>query len=148
LELNISTDDSVIVYINGTEVLRHNFPNGSIDANTLATKNVEGQTEMVFFSYDIPKTDFRNGKNVISVEVHQFSRTSNDVGFDFELKNRSMKVNPPATTCASVNDAHISCFTFLMPIQKVDTLGIPFSHAFQVIFSQGETYTKGGGTVP
>ncbi len=143
LELNLMCDDGAVVYVNGTQVLRHNMPTGVIDSNTLATKNVEGMAEMVFFTYDIPKTAFRNGKNVVALEVHQNSATSSDAGFDIEIKNRTMAVPTLGAACNNPNDLHISCFNSLMPIDKVDSMGIPSTHTFQRLVKDGDLYTNG-----
>lgn len=143
LELNLMCDDGALIYVNGTQVLRHNMPTGPTDSNILATKNVEGMTEMVFFTFDIPKTAFRNGKNVIAVEVHQNSSTSSDAGFDLEIKNRTMAIPVLGAACSNPNDLHISCFNSLMPIDKVDSMGIPSTHTFQRLVKDGDLYTNG-----
>ena len=143
LELNIMNDDGAIVYVNGTQVLRHNMPTGAVDSSTLATKNVEGMAEKVFFTYDIPKTAFRNGKNVIALEVHQHSVSSSDAGFDIEIKNRTMAIPRLGAACDNPNDKHISCFNSVMPIDKTDSMGIPATHTFQRLVKEGDTYTNG-----
>ncbi len=143
LELNIMCDDGAVVYVNGTQVLRHNMPTGVIDSNTLATKNVEGMAEMVFYTYDIPKTAFRNGKNVVALEVHQNSATSSDAGFDIEIKNLTMAIPTLGAACTNPNDLHISCFNSIMPIDKVDSMGIPSTHTFQRLVKDGDLYSNG-----
>ncbi|MEY3982806.1 MAG: hypothetical protein RL160_363, partial [Bacteroidota bacterium] len=145
LELNIMHDDGAVVYINGNEVLRVNMPAGAIDSNTLSLGIKEGMQEMLYYSYDIPKTALRNGKNVIAVEVHQRSGNSSDLGFDLELKNRSMRIPPLGQLCQSANDNYISCFRSILPIDHVDSMTIPASHNFQSIFGQGDAYSVGGG---
>ena len=144
LELNLTCDDGALVFVNGVEVLRRNLPAGSIDSNTMATANVEGMKEMVKYSFDIPKTAFRNGKNVIAVEVHN-GANMRDLSFDIEIVNRTMRANAPALGCNGPNDAYISCFGSILPIEKVDSVGFPSVHAFQKIFEQGQPYTVGSG---
>jgi len=145
LELNIMHDDGAIVYFNGTEVLRLNMPAGPVDSSTRATINKEGMQEQLLFSYDIPKTRLRSGKNVIAVEIHQQSASSSDIGFDMELKNRSMRIPQLGQICNSPNEPFITCFNSILPIDHVDSMNIPKSHKFQSIFGQGDAYTVGGG---
>jgi hypothetical protein len=85
-------DDGAVAYLNGTEVYRsQNLPNGTISHNTLATggfwdsAEVTGANESIFFPLSILVTSLKPGQNVLAVEVHQYSPTSDDLGFDFEL---------------------------------------------------------------
>jgi hypothetical protein len=144
LELNLTCDDGALIFVNGIEVLRRNLPAGMVDSNTMATANIEGMKEMVKYSFDIPKTAFRNGKNVIAVELHNGSN-ANDMGFDIEIVNRTMRANAPALGCNGPNDSYISCFGSILPIEKVDSMGFPAVHAFQKIFEQGQSYVGGTG---
>lgn len=144
LELNLICDDGAIVYVNGTEVLRRNMPTGAVDSSTLATRSVEGTHEMIKFSFDIPKTAFRLGKNIVAVEVHNHQSKA-DLGFDIEIKNRSMKPIAAYFGCNGSNENYISCFPSLVPTEKVDSTGIPTNHNFQSIFAQGDAYSVGGG---
>lgn len=148
LEMNVLADDGVIVYVNGTEVFRRGMPSGVIANNTKATTRSEGALETVYFLKDIPKTLLKNGVNIIAAEVHQFDSVSSDLTFDLELKNRTSVANPPASTCTSSTDAHIACFTSVLPTDQVDTLAIPSTHSFQAIFKQGDPYKNQAGTIP
>ncbi|MFN4082636.1 MAG: alkaline phosphatase PhoX [Bacteroidia bacterium] len=84
LILRIRRDDGIIVYINGTEVLRDNMPTGTIMHTTLALSDVHGPAENIYFEYRIPNT-LVNGLNTIAVELHQFAANSNDKIFDMEI---------------------------------------------------------------
>lgn len=148
LEMNVLADDGFVIYINGTEVFRRAMPTGAIDFTTKANKRSEGAMESVFYLKDIPKTLLKNGVNIIAAEVHQYDSVSSDLTFDLELNNRTNVGNAPALACTGSGDTHISCFTSLLPTDQTDTVGIPASHAFQAIFSQGETYKNQAGTVP
>jgi tyrosinase len=80
LHMACKADDGVIVYLNGTVILRRNMPDGQVDYETAALEPVVGVDEEVFFSSDI--SGFKNllqpgGGNVIAAEVHQ-ARSSND----------------------------------------------------------------------
>ena len=93
LQLRLLVDDGAVVYVNGREVARTGMPAGAITAATLASTTVSGEQENVFLPYDFgPEAllDVRpgalaRGRNVLAVEVHQASRTSNDVSFAAEL---------------------------------------------------------------
>ena len=85
ININLKRDDGAVVYINGNEVLRSNMPEGEILFDTFASSSVSGNEEDIFFNYPIASNDFIQGDNLIAVELHQYSRTSSDVSFDFEL---------------------------------------------------------------
>lgn len=83
----IRRDDGVVVYVNGVEVIRDNMPAGVVTNTTTASAAVDGANETNYFTFNLPKTIFQNGINRISVEVHQSSVTSSDLGFDMYIKN-------------------------------------------------------------
>lgn len=83
----IRRDDGVVIYVNGVEVLRDNMPGSAISYTTTASNAVDGTNETTYFTFNQPKTIFQNGINRISVEVHQSSATSSDLGFDLYIKN-------------------------------------------------------------
>ncbi len=86
LKISILRDDGAVVYINGNEVARSNMPQGTINYNTTAAHTVGGSDENTFFEYQVPSSVLVSGDNVIAVEVHQRSRTSSDLSFDFKLE--------------------------------------------------------------
>lgn len=82
--LNFTYDDSVIIYLNGSEIARENigvnpafddFADGNEDDN--ATRTL------------LPSV-FVAGPNTFAVEIHQASSTSSDISFDLDLTG-----NPP-----------------------------------------------------
>ncbi|MFD2512318.1 Ig-like domain-containing protein [Pontibacter locisalis] len=83
--LNIKRDDGVIVYINGSEVIRDNMPSGTVSYNTLASSNIYPDNGTTPIGYRIDPKAFASGNNIIAVEVHQSSATSLDIAFDLEL---------------------------------------------------------------
>ena len=85
LKVEILRDDGAVVYINGTEVVRSNMPDGNITYLTHAAHTVAGGAEDQFFVYQIPSSYLVQGNNVVAVEIHQRSPTSSDVSFDFKL---------------------------------------------------------------
>jgi hypothetical protein len=72
-DLNISLvrDDGAVVYLNGTEVMRSNMPDGAIGFNSQPLEAVGSNDENRYFQQSIPSALLVNGKNVIAVEVHQ-----------------------------------------------------------------------------
>jgi hypothetical protein len=84
--IRIKRDDGVIVYINGTEVLRQNFNEGTIAYNTLAYQAVATPEEGQLLEQILPPALFLSGSNTIAVEIHQNAANSSDLSFDLELK--------------------------------------------------------------
>ena len=76
-------DDGAVFYVNGQEVTRSNMPAGPINAATLAEDSVRNATIAMSGGFDA--TILRDGINTLAVEVHQQTRTSNDVVFGTEL---------------------------------------------------------------
>jgi len=90
--MNIYRDDGIVVYVNGTEVLRDNMPGGPIAHGTFAsTCAADGGDAINTFS--IPSSAFVAGTNVIAVEVHQCAAVSGDLVFGMELIGK-----PPGNT--------------------------------------------------
>ncbi len=85
LFLRLKRDDGAAVYLNGTEVRRINLPGGAVTSSTLATRDVDGLEEKVFFPIAIDPRLLRQGSNTIAVEVHQNALDSADLTFDLEL---------------------------------------------------------------
>lgn len=84
--MRIKRDDGVVVYVNGTEVLRQNFNEGSISNTTLAYQAVATTEEGQVLEQILLPAQFSNGNNTIAVEVHQNAANSSDLSFDLELK--------------------------------------------------------------
>lgn len=81
LSVRVKRDDGVVVYLNGTEVLRNNMPAGTIAYATLASGN--GDEGIV--TGCVPQSLLVAGRNVIAAEVHQVAATSSDLSFDLAL---------------------------------------------------------------
>ena len=95
LEAALVRDDGAVAYINGKEILRSNMPQGNIRYDTLASVTVGGEEESAFQPFTVDPVLLVEGKNVIAVEVHQTSRTSSDISFDFELRGKGSGENQP-----------------------------------------------------
>ena len=86
LSLELVRDDGVVVYLNGTEILRNNLPTGTITYQTRASRDISDRNEeMAWTSYALSPSLLKNGENVIAVEVHQSAPNSDDLSFNLEL---------------------------------------------------------------
>ena len=85
LTLNVKRDDGIVVYLNGTEIVRDNMPAGTITYQTLASTGAgdDGQSFIPFT--DLPVGLLNAGVNTLAVEVHQNSLASSDLSFDCRL---------------------------------------------------------------
>lgn len=140
--LNMFLDDGAIIYVNGVESNRINLPIGAITYTTTAPTAV-GTASWV--NYSINKTLFKNGNNVIAVEVHQQAITSSDMNFELEL------MESPATPLAGggCTDQNMGCFTSVAAsCQSPGLIVLPSTHTFQVLAQQGDPYQTGGGSMP
>ena len=81
--LNYKVDDGFVVYINGTEAARYNMPSGNVNFNTWSS--TYANSTPFEGSLNIKGSLFKEGSNLICVEVHQCSATSSDVYFDASL---------------------------------------------------------------
>ncbi len=89
IRFNLVRDDGAVIYVNGTEVARQNMPTTTITYTTGAAANVGGAAETTIYPSTVscftPTSPFKNGANVIAVEVHQDLNTSSDLAFDLEM---------------------------------------------------------------
>ncbi len=84
LVLDLIRDDGAVVYLNGVEVHRSNMPSVS-DSSTLASSDVVGTDEYTFLQVPLDASALVAGDNVLAIEVHQSSPTSDDLAFDAAL---------------------------------------------------------------
>jgi hypothetical protein len=82
LIVQILADDGAVVYLNGTEIVRVNMPEGTVTGTTLASANPVD--ENAFLTFAIKGAPLRAGENLIAVEIHQVSGSSSDVSFDLK----------------------------------------------------------------
>lgn len=141
--LGLRRDDGAIVYINGVEVVRDNMPATGVDYLTNSSTIISGSDETAFNIYRLPKTVLRNGRNQIAVEIHNRDGQSSDLGFDLFIEDQP--IFNPGVSCT---DEHIGCFTSITPTSQTKNLIIPSEHKFQMIFKQGEAYTKTSTGLP
>jgi len=92
LQLRMLYDDGAVVYLNGVEVARARMPAGAIDSQTRAG-SASGEEETRFDTFTFgPGKPFHvrrsllvPSRNVLAVELHQASPSSNDLSFVAEL---------------------------------------------------------------
>ncbi len=69
LKLDLAVDDGAVVWLNGTEVYRHNMPVGGVTYATPAASTV-GNAPLLT-NIPLPAGNLIAGNNVLAVEVHQ-----------------------------------------------------------------------------
>lgn len=92
--LKLLRDDGARIHLNGKEVIRDNMQRWWIDSYATSEDTIAGIEESTWYSFVLNPAMFRNGENVLAVEIHQASGTSSDISFDLELLARS---NQPGT---------------------------------------------------
>lgn len=86
LVLQIRSDDGVVVYLNGTEVARHNLPGGQVTPQTTAINALGGVLERLYQRFTFPADRLKPGTNLLAVEVHQANPRSTDLFLDLVLR--------------------------------------------------------------
>ena len=85
LTLRAQRDDGIVVYLNGSEVWRHNMPAGAVGYETQASGAAGGAGETTWYAVTLGSGLLAEGTNVVAAELHQVNATSSDLGFDLEL---------------------------------------------------------------
>ncbi|MDG2124116.1 MAG: immunoglobulin domain-containing protein, partial [Verrucomicrobiales bacterium] len=110
IEIRYRRDDGVVIYVNGTEVVRDNMGAGTINRDSAAVGNAadDGAT---FASAIIPKSVIKEGNNIIAAELHQSLPagggglvTSSDTVFDLVLAGVSLADSATYTLSATNAD--------------------------------------------
>jgi S1-C subfamily serine protease/peroxiredoxin len=86
LILRMQVDDGAVVFLNGTEVLRHNVTAASGNALHIAPA---AETDLII---ELDPGCLQAGTNLIAVEVHQCDPQSADLLFDLSLSSRPFDV--------------------------------------------------------
>ena len=72
-------DDAAAVYLNGKQIYRDSNLSSNARHTTYATSTIVDETAYAVF--EVAGSRLANGKNVVTAEVHQASRTSSDLSF-------------------------------------------------------------------
>ena len=83
LAVRLRRDDGAVVYLNGEELFRDNMPEGVVQYSTYALSQVPDENE--FVQRWVNPNRLRPGANDLSVEIHNSSAQSMDIGFDLAL---------------------------------------------------------------
>jgi hypothetical protein len=100
LAFRVLRDDGCIAYLNGMEIFRMNMPTGTVTFNTYVAglQAVGGSDESRYYPTYVGPALLRDGANVVAVELHQATGTS-DAGFDLGLSGIAIPpVNVPPLT--------------------------------------------------
>ena len=82
----VRSDDGIVIYLNGDELLRNNMPDGAIDHKSLALKPLGSIAERLYRRFHVPASTLGPGINVVAVEVHQADARSSDEYLDISLR--------------------------------------------------------------
>ncbi len=91
LNMELIVDDGAVMYLNGAEIGRANMPPGVLQYSDTATESHSSGTSKetdINYGWDenvVSASGLAMGKNVMAVEVHNYSMTSTDLGFDFQM---------------------------------------------------------------
>ena len=85
LQISNVVDDGAVFYINGAEVARFNMPSGAVTTNTPGGGGVTDAVWALPTPSTLSVTNLRVGENVIAVEVHNTTPTSQDMIFGMRL---------------------------------------------------------------
>ena len=106
LQLTTRADDGIVLYVNGTEVLRHNIDEGTVGVGTYANKAVSaGSAVDNPLTLTIPGYLITDGTNVITASVHSNYRSTPSHSFDLEATaTLGTQPTPPAAARTPGND--------------------------------------------
>lgn len=85
LQLDLQRDDGILVFLNGSEILRDNLPAAPLAPNALASAAISGPAESAWSRFLLPSSALRSGPNLLAVQLHQSAPNSSDLGFDLRL---------------------------------------------------------------
>ncbi|MCK4749203.1 MAG: CotH kinase family protein, partial [Bacteroidales bacterium] len=122
--LNLLRDDGARVFVNGLEMIRDNMQRWSVGAYSPAAETVNGLLESTWFSYSLNPAMFRNGENVIAVEIHQSAGTSSDISFDLQLAAHSNRRVTQETVYENELDLELLDDTELTAVLVTDTIPV------------------------
>lgn len=94
-------DDGIVVYVNGAEVYRNRMKDSTVTYTTFGVDAEDNASVTQFF--DIDKSFFVSGNNVIAVEIHQKTVTNADLGFDMQLSGAGAAIDLTPPFAISIN---------------------------------------------
>lgn len=88
LQCTVHLNDGAIIYVNGKEVYRYNMPNMVNDT----MKAIYEMDSYATLNFEIPRSNFTSGTNVIAVELHN-AKNSGSLLFDLSLLDENTGVS-------------------------------------------------------
>lgn len=83
VKITTRADDGIVLYVNGTEVLRRNISAGAVNVGTYANVAVSASSAVANpIEVVVPASLFRTGENVISASVHSNYRSTPSHSFE------------------------------------------------------------------
>lgn len=88
LKIDVLREDAAILYLNGREIVRSNIKTANVTFSDLALIGIGGDDEKMLhrFTYVLNSGDLVEGENILSVEIHQSSVRSSDLGIDVKIR--------------------------------------------------------------
>ncbi|MDB4721077.1 lamin tail domain-containing protein [Verrucomicrobiales bacterium] len=108
LQIRFMLDDGMIIWINGTEILRYNMNAGELAANGTASRNgQEGSWKEEII--DGVAGYLREGKNTVALQLFNVSSNSSDLGLELEIIRPSRgEGEPPIPSPGAKNSTFTS----------------------------------------
>lgn len=104
LAVKTRSDDGIVAYLNGVEILRSNMGTGTISYASYATTAPSTATALANpVTVTVPGWAVHDGANVLSVEVHSNYRSTPNSTFDLEL-DATLGVQPAPPAAAQKSD--------------------------------------------
>ncbi len=103
LLLNSTSDDGVVIWINGVEVARHRFAGEPAVGLFGSNQGDEGSTDTATVLN--PGTFLVEGENTVAVQLFNATLGSSDLGFDLEILRPGSEGAAPTPTPGAVNAA-------------------------------------------
>ena len=101
LTIGVLHDDGMMVYLNGTLLVRNNMPRTAIRPDSLAPRSRGSETENKFWAAKFSASRLLPGTNLITAEVHQNDASSSDMGFDLEIAAEAINASEVAAEVES-----------------------------------------------
>ena len=141
LQLSHMVDGGAVFYLNGHEVERFNMPGGYAFAAVAADESI--RDAQMIGPVTISTQFLRPGTNVLSVELHLPSRTSNDVVFGAKLTaGKELTPAIPGTAYSESSEEWIELYN-RSSSRTVDLSGWSLEDAAEFSFPQGAVLGPG-----
>lgn len=146
MELKLRADDGIVVFLNGYEAVRFGMPGGKIERNTLSVRSAFNESETQIFTLPVKRTDLRNGRNILCVEIHQSDKDSSDAHFDLQLRASGGRIPSPEDMESADAYAEVVPTSRTNPVQWSYRLNQPSSGKWtKSDYHESKTWKKANG---